>query len=542
MDCSEIIVVECQVVNAKLVEVSFMKGTIEKLKEFAKQKAFLSTVIIFSTLSVGILIGTLITNGVRADKKAAPDASPLAIPAPKQLSSQFAQVAKAVEPAVVNIQADLKVQANRNRLRRQQTPEDPFDFFRFFGMPDQSGSENVVEPVSGSGFIVDKKGYIMTNSHVVQDAERITVKLASGEVYKNVKVVGSDPETDLAVLKIDPRGDLPVAKFGNSESVNVGDWVLAVGSPFGLDQTLTAGIISAKNRDQIDPGAQFKRFLQTDAVINPGNSGGPLISMDAEVIGINTAIATATGVWQGYGFALPSNTAIKVYNQIIEHGRVERGSIGISHVGRPQTEVVLRSFGAKDGKGIVVENIEKNGPAEKAGLQRGDVIRSIDGKTINNWDDLVQIVADTPIDKTVTVKYLRNGKEESTQLTVLDRCKVFPATCGESAASLGEDKDSSLAKFGMTIQNVTPQIARQLSMKEPDGVVVTRIEPGSVADEVGLLRSDVILEINKEPVHNVSDFRRIEGKLKSGDDVMFLYWRQAPTGQGTTAYVGTTLP
>ena len=361
-----------------------MVRMIERWKEISKQKALLSGLVIFSTLAVGILIGTLVTHGVRADKKAAADATPLTIPAPRQLSSQFSQVAKTVEPAVVNITADLKIKPDRNRLRRTPGPnqfDDPFDFFHFFEGPQPP--EGFVAPVSGSGFVVDKKGYIMTNNHVVKDAERITVKLANGDVYKNVKVIGADPETDLAVIKIEPRAELSVAKFGNSDSVNVGDWALAVGSPFGLEQTLTAGIISAKNRDQIDPGAQFKKFLQTDAVINPGNSGGPLINMDAEVIGINTSIATNTGVWQGYGFALPSNTAIKVYNQLIERGRVERGSIGISHTGRPQSEVVLKSFGAKDGKGVVVENVEKDGPAEKAGLKRGDVIRTIDGKFIS---------------------------------------------------------------------------------------------------------------------------------------------------------------
>lgn len=522
-----------------------MTFSIERLKSFAKTKTVLSTLIIFSTLGLGILIGTLITNGVRADKKAA-DATTLSIPAPKQLSSQFSQIAKMVEPAVVNITADLKIKNDRNRLHRPQGPgqfEDPFDFFHFFGFPDQQ-QPDMVEPVSGSGFIIDKKGYIVTNEHVVKDAERITVKLASGEVYKNVKVIGSDPETDLAVIKIDVKNDLPAAKFGNSDSVNVGDWVLAVGSPFGLEQTLTAGIISAKNRDQIDPGAQFKRFLQTDAVINPGNSGGPLVNMDAEVIGINTAIATRTGVWQGYGFALPSNTAIKVYNQIISRGRVERGSIGISHIGKSQTAIVLRSFGVKDGKGVVIDDVTKNGPADKAGLQRGDVIRSIDGKTIANWDDLVQIVADTPIDRTVNVKFLREAKEQSAEVTIRDRCQVFPDRCGESAANFGEDKGNGTGKFGMTIQNLNPQMAEQLGLRSPEGVLVSRVEPSSIAEDVGLARGDVILEINREPVRNVADFRRIENKLKSGDDVIFLYSRQTAgdSRQRATAYVGTTMP
>ena len=520
-----------------------MNRTDGRLNELVRLKTLLPGLVIFSLLAVGILIGTLVTNGVRADKKVATDATPLTIPPPRQLSSQFSQIARTVEPAVVNITADLKIKGSQNRLRRQPapSPDDPFDFFHFFDMPDQS-PEGFVAPVSGSGFIVDKKGYIMTNQHVVRDAERIMVKLANGEVYKNVNVIGSDPETDLAVIKIEPKVDLSIARFGNSDSVNVGDWVLAVGSPFGLDQTLTAGIISAKNRDQIDPGGQFKKFIQTDAVINPGNSGGPLINMDAEVIGINTSIATNTGVWQGYGFALPSNTAIKVYNQIIQKGRVERGSIGISHTGRPQSEIVLKSFGANDGKGVVVENIEKNGPAERAGLKRGDVIRYIDGKSISNWDELVQIVADTPIDKSVPVKYLRDGREQTAQVTILDRCKVFPDRCGESVATAAEDKENGQVKFGMTIQNINPQIARQMSLKDVDGVLITRVEPGSVADDVGLQRYDVILEINREPVHNINDFRRIEAKLKSGDDVLFLYWRALGGGQGTTAYVGTTLP
>ena len=517
-----------------------MNHSFEKLKGFAKQRTLFSALIIFSTLTVGILIGTLITNGVRADKKAASDATPLSIPAPKQLSSQFSQIAKMMEPAVVNITADLKIQMNPNRLRRPQGPgplDNPFDFF--FGMPDQPMPGNIVRPVSGSGFIVDKKGYIMTNNHVVQDAERITVKLANGDVYRNVKVIGTDSETDMAVLKIDPKSDLTVAKLGNSDGVNVGDWVLAVGSPFGLDETLTAGIISAKNRDQIDPNGQFKKFLQTDAVINPGNSGGPLISMDAEVIGINTLIATDTGVWQGYGFALPSNTAIKVYNQIIEHGRVERGSIGISHTGLPQTDIVLRSFGVTDGKGVVIDQVTKGGPADKSGLRRGDVIRTIDGKAIKDWDNLVQVVADIPVNKTVAVEYLRDHKKETAQVTILDRCEVFPDRCGAPTTNVSEEKESGQAKFGMTIQNVTPQVAHELSLKDTDGVVITRVEPGGVADEVGLQRMDVILEINREPVHNLTDFKRIEAKLKSGDDVIFLYFRPGPNG---TAYVGTTLP
>lgn len=520
-----------------------MISSMERAKEFMKRKALLSTIILFSTLSLGILIGTIITNGVRADKRVAPDATPLSIPAPKQLSSQFTQIAKSVEPAVVNIAVEMKMSPSRNRLRRapgQDPFDDPFDFFRFFGRPD-TPQDGFVQPVSGSGFIVDKKGYIVTNNHVVENAEKITVKLAGGEVYKNVKVVGSDNETDLAVLKIEPKADLTMARFGNSDSVNVGDWVLAVGSPFGLEQTLTAGIISAKNRDGI--GKQFQQFLQTDAVINPGNSGGPLVNMDGEVVGINTLIATNSGVWQGYGFALPSNTAIKVYNQIIQRGRVERGSIGISHLGKAQTPVVLRSFGATDGKGVVVDDLKEGGPADKAGLKRGDVIRSINGKTISNWDDLVQTVAELPIDKTVTVKYLRDGQEHSAQLVIRDRCQVFPEACGETAENLNEDKDSAQAKFGLSIQNITPQIARQLNLKDSEGVVITRVESGSVADDVGLQRSDVILEINREAVRNLTDFRRIEGKLKSGDDVMFLYSRLDPrNGQRVTAYVGTTLP
>ncbi|MDD5544030.1 MAG: Do family serine endopeptidase [Acidobacteriia bacterium] len=511
-----------------------MEPFVQRIKNHLSQKAFLSWLIVFSTLAMGILIGTLITVSVRADKKAT-DASPLTIPAPKQLSSQFSQVAKTVEPSVVNITADIKIKPRTMHQRGNGDPNqgEPFDFFHFM-MPDQS-PEGFVEPVSGSGFIVDKKGYIITNQHVVNDAERITVKLANGDVYRSVKLIGTDSETDLAVLKIEPKTDLPIARFGNSESANVGDWVLAVGSPFGLDQTLTAGIISAKNRDQIDSG-QFKRFIQTDAVINPGNSGGPLINMDAEVIGINTSIATNTGVWQGYGFALPSNTAINVYNQIIEHGRVERGSIGISHQGKPQTPVVLRSFGVTDGKGVVIENVEKGGPADKAGLRRGDVIRTIDQKPITNWDDLVQVVADTPVNKTVPVQFFREGSKQTAQVTIRDRCEVFPDRCGEVNSGVSNEKDNGQSKLGMSIQNISAQIAQQMKLKDTDGVLVTKIEPGTVADEVGLQRMDVILEINREAVHNISDYRKIEAKLKPGDDVMFLYSRQ-----GANTYVGTTL-
>src|SRR5579872_4366324 len=362
----------------------------------ANRPAYTLTILV--TLTVGILIGTVISKGVKGQERKSSDATPLTIPSPQKLSNEFSQISKQLEPTVVNINTESTIK-NPHRRRGSgnpdQQPDDqnPFDDFfdKFFGQGQGNGP--IREHSLGSGVIVDAKGYIVTNRHVVEKADRIRVKIDGepGAVLHDAKVIGTDTETDLAVIKIDV-GDkpLPVAKLGNSESMQVGDWVLAVGSPFGLQETVTAGIVSAKGRN-IVPNRQFQSFIQTDAAINPGNSGGPLVNMAGEVIGINTAILTDTNAYAGVGFALPSSTVVQVYNQLIgpEH-RVARGSIGVEFAAQ-ENPAIARVYGVNGG--VTIANVIPGTPADEAGLKVGDTIVAIDGQGVKNGDELVADIA-----------------------------------------------------------------------------------------------------------------------------------------------------
>src|SRR2546427_4139484 len=389
------------------------------------------TLTILATLALGILIGTVVSYGVKGQEaKRASDAAALSVPSPQQLSSQFAQISKQLEPSVVNINTESTIKTQR---RRRGNPggedENPFDDFfdRFFGGPGgqggQGGGGSIRERSLGSGVIVDSKGYILTNRHVVEKADRIRVKLQDdpGSVLHDAKVIGTDQETDLAVIKIDVDKSLPSAKLGNSDSMQVGDWVLAVGSPFGLQETVTAGIVSAKGRN-IVPGRQFQSFIQTDAAINPGNSGGPLVNMAGEVIGINTAILTETNAYAGVGFALPSNTIVQVYNQLIgpEH-RVSRGSIGIMFDAQ-ENPAIARVYGS--GSGITISSVVAGSPADQAGLKVGDTITTLEGKKVTKGDDLVSEIASRKPGSKVKLGFIRNGKQEDTTVTIADRAKL----------------------------------------------------------------------------------------------------------------------
>ncbi|HEX7960566.1 MAG TPA: trypsin-like peptidase domain-containing protein, partial [Terriglobales bacterium] len=365
-----------------------------------KSRRVASTFLILATLVLGILIGTVIQKGVKGKEasRSSSDATPLAIPEPKQLSSAFSTIAKQMEPAVVNINTEstIKQTPHARGRRRGDSPDeqDPFqDFFdRFFGgqgggegSPFGGPPEGARERSLGSGVIVDPKGYILTNQHVVERADRIQVKLMDDPpgVRHTAKLIGSDTETDLAVIKVDSDRPLPYAKLGNSDSLNVGDWVLAIGSPFGLEESVTAGIISSQKRT-IDNRRQFQNFLQTDAAINPGNSGGPLVNMNSEVIGINTAIFTQSAGYQGVGFAMPSNVAVKVYNDLIgpEH-KVTRGSVGVTF-NAEASPAIARVYGVKNG--VTVSDVTSGGPADQAGIKAGDTIVSVDGKPIKDGD------------------------------------------------------------------------------------------------------------------------------------------------------------
>jgi serine protease Do len=462
-------------------------------------------------------------------------ATPLAVPNPVQLSGSFAAIVKQDSPAVVNI-ATTQVIDRRSRQRQRPDLNDPGDFFdRFFQFPDQGP---VAERSLGSGVIVDERGYILTNNHVIKEATKIQVKVPGDTTIHSAKVIGADEETDLAVIKIESQKHLPTARLGNSDAVQVGDWVLAFGSPFGLEATVTAGIVSAKDRSNIGQG-QFQRFIQTDAAINPGNSGGPLVNLAGEVIGINTAIYTSSRGYEGVGFALPSNTAINIYNQLVTNGKVTRGSIGITFgEDRSNNPVLLKELGVEHG--IVVERVEPGSPADKAGLRPGDVITSVNGKPVLTGNDLVNPIVATPIGGSVQVTYVRDKQSHDASVGVADRAKLFPRT---AQANGNPSEEEGATDFGLRVEDVTSELQQRLGLDHASGVIVTQIEPASLGEDVGFFRGDVIQEVNHQPVQNLRDWRRVTGRLKAGDNVLFKVRRGGPgNGGALTLFLAGTVP
>ncbi len=523
------------------------------------QKLLSFTLILF-TLSIGIVIGTLINSGVKAakDSTIAPGATPLTIPNPVQLSTTFSQIAKQVEPSVVNISTTYlpKAQPRTGNRRQQQrlTPPDDDDqgqgddnfLFRFFGgnpFGDSEPGQSRRGEALGSGVVVDPAGYILTNNHVVDKADRIQVKFMSDPTEYDAKVVGVDPLTDLAVIRVEGKRNLVPAKIGNSEAVDVGDWAVAIGSPFGFQATVTAGIISAKERDIPGDTTQFQHFLQTDAAINPGNSGGPLLNARGEVIGINTAIASRSGGYQGIGFALPINTAVQVYNDIIKNGKVTRGSIGVKFTpsDTDRARNLLRANNLTEG--VFIQNVAPGGPAEKAGMKDGDIIVSINGKPVHDGNELVNTVTATPVGNALNVTALRDGKRENFKITVGDLAQIFPDNAGGNAPEGPSKPEGTQARFGMTIQNLTQAQRQNLGVKESGGVQVTSVETDSFAEEIGLVNGCILLSINNKPVNSVDDVRRIQGALKPGDAVAFrILVQDRSTKQWMSEFVAGTLP
>jgi serine protease Do len=421
------------------------------------------------------------------------------------------------------------------------------DFFnRFFGGqgPDQGEGDDQgggVRESLGSGFIVDAKGYIITNNHVVDKADKIYVKLATDpdnqDFGRPARVIGVDKATDLAVIKIDANTPLPTVKLGNSDSANVGDWVEAIGSPFTLSQTVTAGIISAKNRT-IEPGlaGQFQHFIQTDAAINPGNSGGPLLNMNGEVIGVNTAIYTQSAGYQGIGFAMPSNTVVDIYNDLISPGhKVVRGSIGIQFR-QGLSGAVNRVYGFKNG--VLVQQVQPNGPADKSGLKPGDIITTLDGRSIKDGDDLVNEIASRRPGSTIRLGYMRDGKQQDATVTIGDRDKVF-ADLGQQQSNAAPDNSGQPgeAKLGIMVHDASSQTTQKLHQQ---GVVIQSVRTGSFGDLYGLEPGLVIIRINKQPTSTKDQFDGVVNKLKSGDDVVFEVLDPRRPNDGIN-YIGGTL-
>ena len=547
-----------------------MKSLFERLRT----RRLASMFILLATLSAGIVAGSYVAHGVRGQEKQndSADATPLKVVNSPVAPNEFVKIAKAVGPAVVNINTQQLPKQSSNPRKRfhQRAPQNPQnpdddeqnggnggngddgqgnfqDFFnRFFGGqgPDQGDDGDQgggVRESLGSGFIVDPKGYIITNNHVVDKADKIYVKLATDpdnqDFGRPARVIGTDKATDLAVIKIDTNTSLPTVKLGNSDTANVGDWVEAIGSPFTLSQTVTAGIISAKNRT-IEPGVagQFQHFIQTDAAINPGNSGGPLLNMNGEVIGVNTAIFTQSAGYQGIGFAMPSNTVADIYNDLISPGhKVVRGSIGIQFR-QGLSGAVNRVYGFKNG--VLVQQVTANGPADKAGLKPGDIITTLDGRAIKDGDDLVNEIASRRPGSTIRLGFLRDGKPQDATVTIGDRDKVF-ADLGQQQSNAAPDNSGQPgeAKLGIMVHDAPPQITAKIHQQ---GVVVQTVRPGSFADLYGMEPELVIIRINKQATATKEQFDAVVSKLKSGDDVVFEVIDPRRPNDGIN-YIGGTL-
>ena len=426
----------------------------------------------------------------------------------------FVALAKRMKPVVVNIST---TQVSESRGQQEfGSPfgdDDPFNDFwrRFFGGPMPRGPQR--QRSLGSGFIIDAEGFILTNNHVVENAQKIVVKLSDDQEYE-AKVVGRDAKTDIAIIKINAKAALTAASLGDSDHLDVGEWVVAIGNPFGLDSTVTSGIVSAKGR-HIGQGP-YDNFIQTDASINPGNSGGPLINLRGEVIGINTAIFSRTGGNMGIGFAIPINLAKEVLPQLRGKGKVTRGYLGV--LIQKVTPEIAESLGMDHGYGALVANVSKDGPADKAGVKVGDVIVEFDGKEVKDSGDLPIIVARTAVDKKIRMKVLRDKKEFTLNVAVGE---LKDEEVVASAPEKGE--------LGMTVQKLTPQLAENLGLDKTDGVVVTAVEPGSAADEAGIRRGDVIVEVDRKPVRGVEEYRKAIADSRKGRGVLFLVRRGEST-------------
>jgi serine protease Do len=441
--------------------------------------------------------------------------SPVAPVAP----GSFSQLAKNASPSVVNI-STVKVVKGGGQVPSPFGADDPFrEFFeRFFG---DRAPRDFKQRSLGTGFIIDKEGFILTNNHVVEGTDEITVTLADKREFV-AKTVGRDPKTDLALIRIESDQVLPALPLGDSDKLEVGDWVMAIGNPYGLGHTVTAGIVSAKYR-QIGAGT-YDNFIQTDASINPGNSGGPLLDITGEVIGVNTAIFSQSGGSIGIGFAIPINMAKDLLPQL-KKGKVVRGWLGV--VIQQVTSELKDKLKLSTEKGALVADVVEGGPAEKAGIERGDVIVTFDGKDISESDDLPYVVASTPVGKTVTVEVIRKGQRKSIQVEIGElEEEEKPQAASEARPNLG-----------LSVREITPELARNFGLSETSGVVIVQVQANSPAQEAGLAPGDLILEIEQVEVKDLEQFNKMTEGYKAGDTILFLIKRR-----GSTLFLTLTVP
>jgi serine protease Do len=412
----------------------------------------------------------------------------------QDLETIFVELSDRVKPAVVNISpAPIRTSEPNSKT------------------PPRRGERAPNAPGSGSGVIIDKKGYIVTNNHVVGDAEEVEVRLSDRRKLIG-KVIGKDPDTDLAVVKVETSGDLPVVSFGDSTKVKVGQWVIAVGNPFGLDRTVTIGVVSALGRENVNL-SRYEDFIQTDASINPGNSGGPLFNIRGEAIGINTAIINFA---QGIGFAIPSNMVQQVTAQLIAKGKVTRGWLGVGI--QPVTDDLASKFGVKEGEGVLVNEVFDGDPAAKAGIQPGDVIIKVEGKPVDTPQTLSRLVAAIPPGKKAELQVIRDGKIRNLAVELGER--------KEEAVVASIPKTAPESMLGIDVQDLTAELAERFKIKDEKGVLVTKVETGSAAEQEGLREGDLIREVNRERIDNVDQFKSSISKLKKEESVLLRVIRE----------------
>jgi len=477
------------------------------MKQNTDKKSFKKKPFVTGFFSL-ILIGFLVASGFY---RQGPPAASAFITESRSSSSavdmprSFADLTEMLSPTVVNIKAT-KIEKTRG-LNRPNVQEGPFkDFFEHFFRQMPQSPDNHPRQGAGSGVIISRDGYILTNNHVVEGAMELTVTMNNKEEYK-AKIVGRDPKTDLALLKIDAGETLPSATLGDSEQLRVGDWVLAIGNPFGLKHTVTSGIVSAKGR--IIGAGPYDDFIQTDASINPGNSGGPLFNMKGEVVGINTAIIPQG---QGIGFAIPVNTAKPLIPQLIEDGEVTRGYLGVSI--QTITPDLAKALRIKEQNGALVSDVVPGSPAHEAGIKRGDLIVAYNNKRVEDSHDLPQMVAATKEGQKATMTLIRNGKKKGIHVKV--------GKLPSDGATLAESQNSEQGKWGFMLEDMDRMTAERLGRRDDRGVVVVDVQPGSAAALAGIRRGDIILEVNQEPVDSVRDVKKQIAGADDKDSLLLL--------------------